>query len=49
MTYEVINIFQPPLIQSIFAGDVEEIKVLLNQHQQDVNAQGIIICASSKT
>lgn len=31
---------QPPLIQSIFAGDVEEIKLLLGQHQEDVNAQG---------
>lgn len=39
--------FQPPLIQSIFAGDVDEVKTLLSQ-QHDVNCQGMklqyIVC-----
>lgn len=34
--------FQPPLIQSIFAGDVEEVRNLLSQ-QQDVNFLGIYV------
>lgn len=40
--------FQPPLIQAIFAGDVKEVKSLLTQ-QQDVNILGKYICNCQKT